>query len=210
MSIIRGIRASAHNRHTMLQRAKEIYDNNLIVDGFKIDRGLCASIKSYAVYDYRLLADRMRYEFIDNEDLFFPKEDPLYTFSNPRSKEEVIRLLEERISGNNRFIFAAVRGNYGDRLIAALDHIVLIEVPKQIRNQRVRDRSYQKFGDRILPGGDLYDKESKWFSLTNSRPETYVTDWLETVGCPVIRIDGTLPVEENVDYLVSVLSKEDA
>ena len=38
----------------------------------------------------RLLADRMRYEFIDNEDLFFPKEDPLYTFSNPRSKEEVI------------------------------------------------------------------------------------------------------------------------
>ena len=158
----------------------------------------------------RLLADRMRYEFIDNEDLFFPKEDPLYTFSNPRSKEEVIRLLEERISGNNRFIFAAVRGNYGDRLIAALDHIVLIEVPKQIRNQRVRDRSYQKFGGRILPGGDLYDKESKWFSLMDSRPETYVTDWLETVGCPVIRIDGTLPVEENVDYLVSVLSKEDA
>ena len=91
-----------------------------------------------------------------------------------------------------------------------MDRIILIEVPKQIRSQRVRDRSYQKFGDRILPGGDLYDKESKWFSLTNSRPETYVTDWLETVGCPVIRIDGTLPVEENVDYLVSVLSKEDA
>ena len=156
----------------------------------------------------RTLADRMGYEFIDNEDLFFPKTDPSYLFSSPRSEEEVIRLLEEKINANNRFILAAVRGNYGDRLIASLDHIVLIEVPKQIRSRRVRDRSYQKFGDRILPGGELYDQESKWFSLTESRPETYVTDWLETVDCPVIRIDGTLPVEKNLDYLVSLLSEE--
>ena len=59
-----------------------------------------------------------------------------------------------------------------------------------------------------MPGGDLYDRESRWFSLTDSRPDTYVTDWLETVDCPVIRIDGTLPVEQNVDNLVSVLSEE--
>ena len=156
----------------------------------------------------RLLANRMEYEFIDNEDLFFPKADPSYTFSNPRSKEGVIQLLEEKISRNNQFVFAAVKGNYGDRLIASLDYIVLIEVPKQIRSKRVRDRSYQKFGDRILPGGDLYDKENKWFSLTDGRPETYVTDWLETVNCPVIRIDGTMPVKENVDYLLSALQKK--
>ena len=148
----------------------------------------------------RLLANRMEYKFIDNEDLFFPKTDPSYMFSNLRSKEEVIKLLEEKISRNNQFIFAAVKGNYGDRLIASLDYIVLIEVPKQIRSKRVRDRSYQKFVDRILPGGDLYDIESKWFLLTDSRPDTYVTDWIETVNCPVIRIDGTLPVEESRRY----------
>ena len=156
----------------------------------------------------RMLADRMGYEFIDNEELFFPKTDPSYMFSDPRSKEEVIRLLEERISDNDRFIFAAVKGDYGDKLIASLDHVVLIEVPKQIRRQRVRDGSYQKFGDRILPGGDLYDIESKWFALTDSRPETYVTDWLKTVNCPVIRIDGTLPAEKNLDHIDSVLSYE--
>ena len=156
----------------------------------------------------RMLADRMGFEFIDNEDLFFPKTDPSYMFSSPRSEEEAIRLLEEKIGVNNRFIFAAVKGNYGDKLIASLDYVVLIDAPKQIRSQRVRDRSYQKFGDRILPGGDLYDKESKWFSLIDSRPENYVADWLETVDCQVIRIDGMLPVEQNVDYLVSLLSKE--
>ena len=157
----------------------------------------------------KLLADRMGYEFIDNEELFFTKTDPSYQFAGPRSEEEVIRLLEEKISANNRFIFAAVRGNYGEKLIESLEHIVLIEAPKQIRSRRVRERSYRKFGDRILPGGDLYEKESNWFSLTDSRTDAYVTDWLDSVGRPVIRIDGTKPAEENVEYLISVLSEED-
>ena len=154
----------------------------------------------------KMLANRIGYEFIDNEDLFFPKTDPSYVFSAPRSREEAIRLLEEKIDENKKFIFAAVKGDYGDKLIASLDHIILIEVPKQIRSQRVRDRSFGKFGERILPGGDLYEKEASWFSLVDSRPEDYSTRWLGTVNCPVLRVDGTLPVQQNVDYLISVLN----
>ena len=57
----------------------------------------------------RALAASLGYAFIDNEDLYFPKEDPNYMFSGPRSEEEVVRLLEEKIAANRRFIFAAVR-----------------------------------------------------------------------------------------------------
>ena len=105
------------------------------------------------------LAACLGYAFIDNEDLFFPKEDPAYLFSSPRSKEEAVRLLEERIRENDRFVFAAVRGDYGNLLLRSLSHIVLIEVPQEIRKERVRQRSYRRFGERILPGGDLYEKE---------------------------------------------------
>lgn len=154
----------------------------------------------------KMLADRIGYEFIDNEDLYFPEKDAGYAFASAVSKEEAIRLLEEKIDGNDRFVFAAVKGDYGDKLAASLDHIVLIEVPKQIRSRRVRERSFSRFGERILPGGDLYEKEEAWFSLTDSRPEDYTAKWLETVSCPVIRVDGTLPVQQNVDDLVSALS----
>ena len=144
----------------------------------------------------RMLADRIGYAFIDNEDLYFPKTDAAYVFSHPRSKQEAIRILEEKTAGNSRFVFAAVKGDYGDQLIASLDHIVLIDVPKELRRQRVRDRSLRKFGKRILP-------------LTDSRPEDYTEKWLETVRCPIIRIDGTRPAEENAEYLASVLALEE-
>ena len=154
----------------------------------------------------KALASRMGYEFIDNEDLYFPKTDSAYDYSDPRSKEEAIQLLEKKIDNNSRFVFAAVKGDYGDKLISAIEHIVLMDVPKDVRSQRVRARSFRKFGSRILPGGELYDKEQKWFAFVDSRPEDYVLTWLETIKCPVIRVDGTLPTEDNVRYLMSVLS----
>ena len=154
----------------------------------------------------RALASRLGYTFIDNEDLYFPRKDSVYDYANPRSKEEVMHVLESRIRGNPRFIFAAVKGDYGDKLIKALDHIILVEVPKDVRSRRVRARSFQKFGERITPGGALYEKEQKWFSFVDSRPDNYVLAWLETIDCPVTRVDGTLPVEDNIRYLMSVLT----
>ena len=154
----------------------------------------------------KALASRMGYAFIDTEDLYFPEKDSVFDYSNPRSKEEVVRSLESKIKDNSRFVFASVKGDYGNEFINALDHIVLVDVPKDVRNQRVRARSLQKLGGKMLPGGDLYEKEQKWFAIVDRRPDDYVLTWLKTIKCPVIRVDGTLPVEDNIKYLMSVLS----
>ena len=99
--------------------------------------------------------------------------DSEYEYSDPRSKDEAIKLLEKRINNNSRFVFAAVKGDYGDKLINSLDHIILVDVPKDVRNQRVRTRSFQKFGKKMRPGGNLYDKEQKWFDIVDSRLDDY-------------------------------------
>ncbi len=152
------------------------------------------------------LAERLGWQFIDNEDLYFPKTDTKYAYSDPRGKEEVIRLLEDKIEKGRRFVFAAVKGDYGDKLLSLLDCIIVVDVPREIRLARVRERSLRKFGDRILDGGDLTQRENAWFALVESRPEDYTEKWLESVDRPVIRVDGTRPIEENVEYLASVVS----
>lgn len=151
------------------------------------------------------LAERLEYTFIDSEDLFFQKSDTASEYSNSRSKEEAQQILEALISGNSHFVFSTVRGDYGNQLYAVLDYVILIETPKKIRMQRVRDRSFQKYGERMLPGGDLFDRENKWFSQCESKPEEYVKRWIESIDCPVIRLDGTLPIDKNVEYLLKII-----
>lgn len=78
----------------------------------------------------------------------------------------------------------------------------MIDVPKDIRIQRVRNRSFQKFGARMLLGGDLYEQEEKFFKFVKSRPENTVEEWVQSLKCPVLRIDGTKPMEENIHFIM--------
>ena len=87
----------------------------------------------------KALAERLGWPFLDNEDLFFPKNDAACAYAAPRSKEEAVQILEERLAANDDLVFAAVRGDYGDRLPALLDCAVLLEVPRETRLARVRE-----------------------------------------------------------------------
>lgn len=151
----------------------------------------------------RALAQKLGYHFIDNEDLYFPKTDPEYLYASPRTREEVEGLLFNEIKAHKNFIFAAVKGDYGDDFCSLLYYTVLITVPREIRLQRVKDRSFQKFGDRSLPGGDLYERERHFFELVSSRAENTVEDWARSLRCPILRVDGTRPVAESVAFILS-------
>ena len=78
----------------------------------------------------------------------------------------------------------------------------MIDVPKHIRIQRVRNRSFQKFGERMLLDGDLHEQEEKFFDFVKSRPENTVEEWVKSLKCPVLRIDGTKAIEKNVDFIM--------
>lgn len=155
----------------------------------------------------KALAERLNFHFIDNEDLYFPKTNPNYVYSFPRTREEVEKLLFSEIKAHENFVFASVKGDYGEHVYPFFRYAVLISVSKEIRIQRVRNRSFQKFGNRMLMGGDLYEQEEKFFELVKSRPENTVEEWIQSLKCPIIRIDGTKPVEENVDFIIEQLQR---
>lgn len=155
----------------------------------------------------KALAQALGYDFIDNEDLFFAKTDPHYLFAAPRSKEEAIDLLIAFVREHPRFVFSAVRGDYGPWVIAQYRLAVYLQTPREMRLQRIRERSFQKFGHRMLPGGDLYQQEESFFSMVAHRQEAYVAQWVDTLSCPVLKADGTRPVAENIAKVVSRLQQ---
>ena len=154
----------------------------------------------------RALAKEIGFHFIDNESLFFSRTDANEPYKDPKSREEVERLLVNEVNEYGDFVFAAVKGDYGKEIIPLYKYVVLIEVPKEIRSQRVRNRSFQKFGNRMLVGGDLYKQEEAFFQMVESRTEDYVENWLMTLNCPVIKIDGTKSIDENIEYIIKQIN----
>lgn len=145
----------------------------------------------------KVLAEKLGFCFIDNEDLYFPKTDSGYMYAAPRSRAEVEALLLEEIEAHENFIFASVKGDYGEAVVSHFRYAILVGVPRELRLQRVRERSFRKFGERMLPGGDLYEKEERFFTFVKSREENTVEEWAKSLSCPVLRVDGTRPAEEN-------------
>lgn len=151
----------------------------------------------------RALAERLSFHWIDNEDLYFPKTDPNDPYAAPRKRGEVERLLLGETAAHENFVFASVKGDYGDAVVSRFQYAVLAAVSRDLRLQRVRRRSFEKFGDRMLPGGDLYEREERFFSLVRSRPEDAVEEWAKSLPCPIIRVDGTAPVAENLERILA-------
>ena len=153
----------------------------------------------------RELARLLGYNFIDIEDCYFPKNNDKYLYAEPRSDEEMEKVLRDKISGCDNFVLASVRGNFDEEITSRFKIIVRINVPKEIRIKRVRERSFRKFGERMLPGGDLYETEENFFAVVESRTEQYVDGWLSEMNCPIIQIDGTEPIDQNTEYIAKKL-----
>ncbi|MDE6516627.1 MAG: hypothetical protein K2L18_02095, partial [Acetatifactor sp.] len=58
----------------------------------------------------KALAEKLHFYFIDNEDLYFPKTDPLHPYASPRSRDEVEKLLFDEIKTHENFVFTSVKG----------------------------------------------------------------------------------------------------
>ena len=150
----------------------------------------------------RALASELSFHFIDNEDLYFQKTDADYCYASARTREEAKRLLLQEIDRHKDFVFACVKGDYGEEIYPFIQHAVVVDAPRDVRLQRVRNRSLMRFGNRMLPGGDLYEREEAFFDMVKSRDENTVEEWVQTLNCPVLRLDGTKPVEENIRFII--------
>lgn len=150
----------------------------------------------------KALADRMNYRFVDVEDLFFSKTDGNYIYESPRTEEEVKKLLLDILHSEDNLVFSSVNGEYVEDFSFWFHFCIILEAPKNLRMERVQKRSWEKFGKRMLQGGDLYEKEQSFFAFAQGRKENLVNEWSNTLSIPITRFNGEKPVDENVDDII--------
>ncbi|MBR2018932.1 MAG: AAA family ATPase [Clostridia bacterium] len=157
----------------------------------------------------KALAERLNLRFIDIEDIYFSRQDnPDYPYEKSRPYEEVVSMLTNIANGENDFVLASVTGSFRDEFISNLKCVISIEVPKEIRLKRVHNRSYILFGEKSCKGGKYYEQIKSFHNFCESRDENLVDDWLSTICCPIIRVDGMLPICDNVNLIAEKLNSQ--
>lgn len=156
----------------------------------------------------KFLAEKLHFHFIDIENLYFPKTNPNYIYSSPRTREEVEKILLHEMKMYENFILSSVKGDYGKDIDSFFQCAILLDAPRDIRLQRIKDRSFHKFGNRMLSGGDLFEQEEKFFCFVESRNENTVEEWVKSLKCPVVRMDGTKPIDENTNFIIELMQNK--
>jgi len=149
------------------------------------------------------LAEELSFKHMDIEQYYFSSADNPY--SSSRTREEVERLLWEDIQNNPCFVFSAVNGDMSRKINRNYDLVIYLDVPLEIRMKRIRQRAIDRFGDRVLPGGDMYEQEEQFFSFAEKRTPEIIESFLKAVSCKVICLDGTKPVHENIEVIKASL-----
>ncbi len=149
----------------------------------------------------KALSKSLGYFRIDVEDYYFPAES---AFDAPRDRAEVERMMLEDIEKHGNFVLSSVCADF-DSIEKYYKLIVYLEAPKDIRMDRIRQRSADRFGERVLPGGDLYESEKNFFAFAAKRTPEKIEKWIKNATCPLLRIDSTRAVENIAAVVLSEL-----
>lgn len=100
------------------------------------------------------------------------------------------------------FVLTSVKGDYGNEISSMYKLGVFLSVPTSIRLERVKRRSFEKYGERVLLGGDLYEQEQDFLDFVQTRSLSNIDEWAKTLTCPILHLDGTNTILKNIEAII--------
>ena len=150
----------------------------------------------------RALAADMGLVHMDTDDYFWLPTDPQY--STKRPIEERLRLMNADIDAARRgVVISGSLTGWGDVLIPRFTHVIRLNTPTEVRIERLRQREYAHFGERIREGGDMYENHLAFLGWAAQYDAGDVTmrskachdEWMKQLPCPQILAPGDMPLE---------------
>jgi len=149
----------------------------------------------------RALAEQLACNWIDTDNIYWAPTDPPFQIERPY--EERVRLMDEAIQANPNFVLSGWMGRFGNPLISRFQLIVWLHVPTELRIRRLKAREFANFGERILPGRDMYENHQAFLDYAGQyddggmdiRSYARQKEWLEQAACPVLEMDGCRDTE---------------
>lgn len=156
----------------------------------------------------RALAERLHSPHFDTDDYFWLPTDPPFTHQRARTERQ--QLLMNDIMSQDSWVVSGSLCGWGDVAIPLFELVVFLWIPHDIRMERLRQREHERFGERILPGGDMYEHSQVFLAWAASYDDGDVhirsrrrhDQWLSTLPCPILCFEGEYTIEEQLAVLM--------
>ncbi|WP_313119678.1 HD domain-containing protein [Proteiniclasticum ruminis] len=160
----------------------------------------------------REISKRLGYVFLDTDDFFWKRTNPMY--SEKRSPEEAVTMIFEKIRTLDQVVLCGSLVDWGDELIKEFTLAVRLDTETKVRLHRIKEREYKKFGERILPEGDMHEQHLRFLDWAGKydtgsahmRSREKHDQWQKLLPCPQLNLSGEDPLEKNVENIEGFLA----
>jgi len=142
----------------------------------------------------KALADRLGIASLDGDDYYWLPTDP--SFQHKRDPQTRLSLLLADTENAGSFVFSGSVMEWGTEIEDSFTIIFFLTLSASIRVARLHERETARFGKAdpiFLEWAAQYDE-----GRLSGRSLSRHTKWLAERGCPIIRLDGDLTVEERI------------
>lgn len=146
---------------------------------------------------------------LDTDSYYWHKIEP--PFTHKREPSERISMIEHDIQGKERWVLSGAVCSWGGPLLHHFSLVVFLHLDPAVRMARLAERERARYGDRILPGGDMRNQHLEFMDWAASydyaeapiRSYDYHNRWIEGLTCPVMRMDSDRPTEELCNIILN-------
>lgn len=155
----------------------------------------------------RFISDKAGYFFMDTDDYFWEATNPPYRIK--RNISDRIAWMRNDIAGYDKVVISGSLVDWGDVLIPLFTLAIRVETDTAIRIDRLKKREREHFGSRIDAGGDMYENHREFIDWAasydtgdlNMRSKSKHDEWQKQLHCPIILLNGSLPVEKSFETI---------
>lgn len=149
----------------------------------------------------------------DCDSYYWEKTDPPFIKTTAIADRQNTLLAD--LNKQESWVCSGSMDSWSEPFEALFTHIIFLYVPSDIRIKRLRAREKKLWGDRILPGGDMFEEHEKFMAwaaqydegLRSGRSLARHKAWLERQKAPVLKIDGEYTLDVSLKQVLQFICR---
>ncbi len=164
----------------------------------------------------RVLASRTGSQHFDADDLYWRPTDPPFRVKRPVKERRA--LARQLFLPRSDWVLSGAMESWAGDIPRRFTLAVFLTLPREARRARLEARERLRHGRAAEPGGPAHDEVRGFLAWADGyehgrRPGRSLARheaWIETLSCPVLRLDAAPPPDALADAVLATLARERA